>query len=102
MSAFRRGDAHILINGETRTLRLTLGALAELEDSLGQGDFEALQKRLAAPRIADLLVILRALLQGGGFLISIEQLKAADIDLSAAAKAVAEAFAALTPVEARA
>ncbi|MFZ5618826.1 MAG: GTA-gp10 family protein, partial [Pseudomonadota bacterium] len=81
MTGHRIGDAAITIDGERKILRLTLGALASLEETLGQGEFSGLQKRLETPRVADILLILQALLQGGGFLVSIEALKASDIDL---------------------
>ena len=84
----------IKIDGEEKPLRLTLGALAEIEDALG-GDIESLKNRLANPRVGDLLVILGALLRGGGVSLSVEALKAADVDLAAAAGAIARAFAAL-------
>ena len=84
----------ISINGERKPLRLTLGALAEIEEALG-GDIESLKARLANPRVGDLLVILNALLRGGGVSLSIEALKAADVDLAAAAGAIAKAFQAL-------
>ncbi|HBS31899.1 MAG TPA: gene transfer agent family protein, partial [Parvularcula sp.] len=42
MSAYRKGDACLSIGAERVTLRLTLGALAEIEDRLGGGDFSAL------------------------------------------------------------
>jgi hypothetical protein len=95
MSQHRIGDASLVIDGERRILRLTLGALAALEETLGQGDFASLGKRLESPRIADLLVILQALLQGGGHLVSLEALKKSDLDLADAARAIAKAFAAL-------
>ncbi|NWG92649.1 MAG: gene transfer agent family protein [Parvularculaceae bacterium] len=102
MTQHRPGDADLVINGERKILRLTLGALAELEETLGEGDLGTLQKRLEAPRVADLLVILKALLQGGGALVTIEALKASDLDLSAAARAIAKAFASLGGEETRA
>lgn len=85
----------IVINGEARRLKLTLGALAEIEAVLGQGDFETLRARLARPKVSDLLIILRALIEGGGTRLTIEALKAADIDAGKAAAAVAAAFAEL-------
>jgi len=97
MTQHRSGDATIIIDGEARTLRLTLGALAALEETLGDGDFAALQKKLEAPRVADLLVILQALLKGGGLSLSLEKLKASDIDLGDAAAAIAGAFRAIAP-----
>jgi len=90
-----RGDARITINGEQKTLRLTLGALADIEDALGGGDFEALKARLKRPRISDLILILHALLGGGGTPLAIEALKASDIDLPEAARAIAKAFESL-------
>ncbi len=99
MTQYRSGDASLVINGETKPLRLTLGALASLEENLGQGDFSTLQKRLEAPRVADILVILQALLQGGGFPTTVDALKTSDIDLSQAASAIATAFRTLAPEE---
>ena len=87
----------IVINGETYPLRLTLGALAAIEDVVGGGDFAALHDRLKKPRVADLVFILHALAGGGGKAIALETLKAADVDLSAAAHAIAQAFKALDP-----
>jgi hypothetical protein len=97
MSQHRTGDATVVINGEAKTLRLTLGALAALEERLGSGDFSTMQKRLEAPRIADLLVILEALMKGGGNPATLSQLSASDLDLAEAARAIAAAFRALSP-----
>lgn len=101
MTQHRMGDASIVLNGEPKVLRLTLGALASLEENLGEGDFSTLQKRLEAPRVSDLLVILQALLQGGGALVTLDALKASDIDLGDAASAIARAFRSLEPAPAR-
>lgn len=87
-----RGDVRIRINGEDKTLRLTLGALADIEDRLGGGDLPALQARLKNPRVADMIVILHALLTGGGTPLAMEALKASDLDLADAASAIARAF----------
>ncbi|MGF1545151.1 MAG: GTA-gp10 family protein [Parvularculaceae bacterium] len=91
----RPGDAEIEIDGEPRVLRATLGALAEIEETVGGGDFAAAATRLANPRVADLLLMLRALLKGGGADMSLEALRASDVDLAAAAAAVSQAFGAL-------
>jgi hypothetical protein len=95
MSLLLPGDADILINGERRRLRLTLGALAHLEAAIGGGDFERLRERLKAPSASDLLLILHALLQGGGATMTLDLLKASDVDFAAAARAIGEAFRAL-------
>lgn len=94
MMTHPRGDVRLTINGEEKTLRLTLGALADIEERLG-GNFEALAERLKNPRVADLIFLLHALLGGGGTPLTIEALKASDIDLAEAARAIGDAFKAL-------
>jgi hypothetical protein len=89
------GDADILINGERHRLRLTLGALAHMEAEIGGGDFEKLRERLKRPSASDLLLVLHALLAGGGTRIALDILKASDVDFAAAAAAIGEAFRAL-------
>ncbi|WP_043539393.1 gene transfer agent family protein [Salinarimonas rosea] len=68
MANARRGDVSVVIGGEVRTLRITLGALAELEDALAAEDLGALATRLAEGRLRarDLVAILGAALRGGG------------------------------------
>ncbi|PQA87243.1 gene transfer agent family protein [Hyphococcus luteus] len=90
-----RGDVSIKINGEEKTLRLTLGALADMEERFG-GDLSALQERLKSPRISDIVLVLHALLTGGGAGLTLEALKASDIDLAEASRAIAQAFEALS------
>lgn len=90
-----RGDVTIQVNGEEKTLRLTLGALAEIEEKLGGGDLTALQSRLKNPRVSDIILILHALLAGGGAALTLEALKASDLDLAQATRAIAKAFEAL-------
>jgi hypothetical protein len=97
MSAYRPGDAQLSVNGERVTLRLTLGALAELEDRLGGGDFSELTRRLETTGVGTLLILLEALSAGGGRRLSARDLETAEIDLAEAARAAAKAFAALAP-----
>lgn len=94
-----RGSISLKINGETHPLRLTLGALADIEAAFG-GDVDAMAARLKAPRVSDILIVLHALLAGGGAALTLEALKASDIDLAEAARAVAKAFETLGPSEA--
>lgn len=89
-------ETELVINGKTYTLRLTLGALAEIENALG-GDFSTLSERFRNPRIADLLMVLYALLRGGGAEMTLDLLKASDVDFTKAAKAIGEAFRGLEP-----
>lgn len=88
-------DAEIMINGEAHALRLTLGALAQIETALGGGDFEKLQASLAKPSVSDMITILHALIMGGGAQMPLALLKASDVNLSEAAVAIAKAFSAL-------
>ena len=89
-----RGDVRVNINGEEQRLRLTLGALADIEGHLG-GDLAALEARLKNPRVADIIFILHALLAGGGGALTLEALKTSDIDLAQATDAIAQAFESL-------
>jgi hypothetical protein len=71
-----RGEISAVIDGEERTLCLTLGALAELEARLSAGDLGGLAERFGGGRISarDLTAILGAGLRGGGNAISDDDL----------------------------
>lgn len=78
-----RGEIHAEIGGEIRTLVLTLGALAELEDAFGAEDLVALTERFGTGRLKarDLTCIIGAGLRGAGEAISddeVSRLAAAD------------------------
>lgn len=64
----QRGEIDAEIGGETMTLCLTLGALAELEARLQTGDLNGLVERFSEGRISarDLTAILGAGLRGAG------------------------------------
>jgi hypothetical protein len=77
-----RGEVALSVDGQPRAMRLTLGALAELEarlksDSLMEmiGRFET-----GAFRVADLIALLAAGLNGGGWRVSEAELVQASID----------------------
>lgn len=85
-----RGDVALSVDGEMRTLCLTLGALAEIEAALGCDGFAALAERLKTLSAADLVLVVQALLKGGeGVALD---LSTARIDPAEAARAVAECF----------
>lgn len=89
-----RGEVALEIDGRPHVLCLTLGALAEIETALGcdnMGELEARLKRLSG---RDVLVLLRALLRGGGEVGMADRLEAVPIDLPKACHAVGAAFAA--------
>lgn len=81
--------------GERRRLCLTLGALAEIEGGLGVRGIEALAVRLGALSATDLVVVLGALLRGGGEAAFAERLALEPVDPAQAARAVADAFRAV-------
>ena len=85
-----RGEVPLTIDGETRTLCLTLGALAEIEAGLDCAGFAALGERLKQMTAADLVLVVQALLKGGEG-VSVE-LSGARIDPCQAARAVADCF----------
>jgi hypothetical protein len=91
------GEVALVIDGERRVLKLTLGALAELESALGADSLVALVERFEGGRFrtADVLKLLLAGLHGGGQRMTAEALMAADIagGPAAAARAAAELLA---------
>jgi hypothetical protein len=72
MANLHRGDVDLVLAGETLTLRLTLGALAEIEAAFGAGDLAALGERMAGGRLsaADLIRFLAAAARGAGHRLS--------------------------------
>ncbi|WP_395818804.1 gene transfer agent family protein [Devosia sp.] len=72
----QRGEVAAIIDGEEKTLCLTLGALAELEDRLQAGDLVGLSERFAGGRVSarDLTAILGAGLRGGGHAVTDDDL----------------------------
>jgi len=64
----RRGEIVAELDGRSRRLCLTLGALAELEAGLGAEDLSALAARFSAGRLSarDLIPLIGAGLRGGG------------------------------------
>ncbi len=77
-----RGDVTLVLEGETHGMRLTLGALAELEDALEADSMLALVARFenGAFKAADLIVLLLAGLRGGGLDIDRAALMASTIE----------------------
>ena len=87
----------LTIDGERRVLRLTLGALAELEQALESGSLVALVERFEAGGFSsgDVLALIVAGLRGGGAEVTRETLLHAEIEGGpmAAARAAAELLA---------
>jgi hypothetical protein len=98
-----RGEVTLVIDGEPRVLRLTLGALAELESGLGEGSLVDLVTRFegSACSSRDVLALIVAGLRGGGWQGSARDLLAVEIEGGplVAARVAAELLArAFTPV----
>ena len=91
-----RGEAVARLAGAERGLCLTLGALAEIETGLGGAGMAALAERMRSLSARDLMVVLAALLRGGGEGALADGLASAVVDPREAAEAVAKAFAAAT------
>lgn len=92
-----RGEVGLVIDGTLHELRLTLGALAELEAELESGSLVDLVKRFEAGAVStrDVLALIVAGLRGGGWQGLAADLLHADIEGGpmAAAQAAAELLA---------
>ncbi|MEM9011814.1 MAG: gene transfer agent family protein [Pseudomonadota bacterium] len=88
-----RGEVALTFDGVPRTLRLTLGALVELEAELGSESLLALVERFESGqfRAADILALLAAGLRGGGAPMEREALLSAEIEGGPVAAAQAAA-----------
>jgi hypothetical protein len=105
MANRRRGDVELVLDGRRYTLRLTLGALAELESAFQVADLAALGERFALGRLSarDVIVILGCALRGGGHAMRDDEVAALHAEggvaplAEAALRAVEAAFGADQP-----
>ena len=76
-----RGDVELVVNGEARVMRLTLGALAALEARLEAGSLAALIEAFEAGNAGSgqILALIWAGLNGGGWAVSYDDVAAARI-----------------------
>jgi hypothetical protein len=87
-----RGEAALDAGGRSFRLRLTLGALAEIEDGLSLNDLSDIEARLRKLRAADLAIVAAALMRGGGHEITPVEVLRLPIDLPELVRAVTDAF----------
>lgn len=95
------GEVALILDGQRRILKLTLGALAELEAALGEDTLVALAERFEAGRFSarDVLALIVAGLRGGGWRGDAAALGTAEIEgglveaARVAARLLARAFA---------
>ena len=76
------GEVALVIDGERHELKLTLGALAELEAGLGEDTLLGLVERFETGRFSsrDVLALIVAGLRGGGWRGAADDLLAAEIE----------------------
>ena len=76
------GEVGLVLDGERHVLKLTLGALAELEVALGTDSLVALVERFEAREFStrDVLMLIVAGLRGGGWRGTADNLRTAEID----------------------
>ena len=76
------GQVAIVLDGERYVMRLTLAALAELEDGLSDGNIVALVERFEAGSFStrDVVSVIVAGLRGGGWRGEARELLAVEID----------------------
>ncbi len=86
MANRHRGEISAVIGGERRCLRLTLGALADLEDAFGAEDMAAFAASFAGGRLraADAIRVIGAGLRGGGATVSDAEVAAMAVEGGAA------------------
>ena len=86
MANRQRGEIEARLGGQTYTLCLTLGALADLESAYGQADLLALAERFEGGRISarDAIRILGAGLRGAGHSLNDEEVAPFKIEGGAA------------------
>ncbi len=95
-----RGEVVLVLDGQHHRMRLTLGALAELEEDLAESSLMGLVQRFEASAYStrDVLALLCAGLRGGGVQMDPDALAAAEIGggpmraAQAAAELLARAF----------
>ncbi len=94
------GEVALVIDGRRRVMKLTLGALAELEAALAEGSLVDLVRRFEEGRFStrDVMAVIVAGLRGGGVELDAQALRRADIAggpmaaVRAAAELLARAF----------
>ena len=89
---FSRGQRTVTIGGQSVPVRLTLGALAEVEEALGADTLSDLARILMNPSAQQILAVLGVLVRHGGAEGWAERIGVGDIHLSEVLKTVADLF----------
>ena len=82
MANSQRGEVELRVNGEVRVMRLSLGALAELEARMEATSLLGLAEKFETGGVSasELIALLAAGIRGAGGAISEEELGMADIE----------------------
>lgn len=93
-----RGETEVNIGGKNYCLRMTLGALAEIEEALEIECLDDLGSALEKPRASHLIAVLGALMRGGGCDISDEKVASLPItDITQLGNDIGRAMSAGSP-----
>ena len=96
-----RGDVKLQVGDEEYTLALTLGAVAEMEESVDVQSFEELAQRLRGnPSMVVLVKVLTALLRAGGHDVTDAEVRAMPLDIEEASAAIGQVFSKIGAKEA--
>lgn len=87
-----RGESEFLAGTERYVMRLTLGALAEIENGLGVSSLNEIAGKLKSLATMDLATVASALLRGAGHNVSPEEVLKLDTDLGTLIGAITDAF----------
>lgn len=90
-----QGASSLIANGEKFVMRLTLGALSEIESGLGIKSLADLGAKLKSFSASDLAVLAAALLRGGGHDITPADVMRLPADIGAIIGAVTDALSAI-------
>ena len=88
-----RGDSELVAGGQSLLMRLTLGALSEIETGLGSGGgLGDIAGRLKSLGSQDIALVASALLKGGGFAITPQEVMRLETDVGTLVTAITGAF----------
>ena len=82
----------LTIDGEQVPVRLTLGALAEIEDALGADTLSDLARMLANPSVRQILLILPVLIRAAGGAAAVPRISEGTVHLGEAMRVMAHLF----------